>query len=205
MSWLTRLRNWHADRHLRLADVNLVVLDLELTGLDPKRDEIVSAAWVEVRRGRIVLSTARHVVNKEVRQLGQSPVIHGVDDDALAQGLSLRTLLQQLTAVLEQGVLVCHNAMLDWGFLKRAFTEHEMTVRPLRILDTMQIERNRLLRQGKTLSADCLTLSACRQRYALPPAYEHNALSDAVSTAELLLAQNSQLGGVQGALLRQLT
>nr|WP_275442836.1 3'-5' exonuclease [Pseudoalteromonas sp. OOF1S-7] len=188
-----------------MADVDLVVLDLELTGLDPKRDEIVSAAWVEIRQGRIILGTARHVVNKEVRQLGQSPVIHGVDERALALGCSLRTLLQQLAEVLEQSMLVCHNAILDWGFLKRAFVQHEIVMRPERILDTMQIERQRLLRQGQTLAADCLTLSACRQRYDLPSACEHHALSDALSTAELLLAQNSQLGGTQGALLRQLT
>ncbi|QPB84548.1 3'-5' exonuclease [Pseudoalteromonas rubra] len=205
MSWLTRLRNWHTYRHLRLEDANLIVLDLELTGLDPKRDEIVSAAWVEIRQGRITLSTARHMLNKEVRQLGQSPVIHGVDEQALAQGTSLRALLQQLAELFEQGVLVCHNAILDWGFLKRAFVSHGISVRPELILDTMQIERNRLLRQGQTLAADCLTLSACRQRYGLPSACEHHALSDALSTAELLLAQNSQFGGTHGALLRQLT
>nr|WP_290444200.1 3'-5' exonuclease [Pseudoalteromonas sp. XMcav2-N] len=190
---------------MRFTEADLVVLDLELTGLDPKRDEIVSAAWVEIRQGRVILNSARHVLNKEVHQLGQSPVIHGVDEQALQQGDTLRALLQQLGSLLEQRILVCHNALLDWGFIKRAFVHHDIETRPKLILDTMQIERDRLLRQGQTLTADCLTLSACRQRYGLPHASEHHALSDALSTAELLLAQNSQFGGAHGALVRQLT
>ncbi|MCO7188830.1 3'-5' exonuclease [Pseudoalteromonas sp. XMcav2-N-2] len=205
MNWLSRLRNWHTYRQLRFTEADLVVLDLELTGLDPKRDEIVSAAWVEIRQGRVILNSARHVLNKEVHQLGQSPVIHGVDEQALQQGDTLRALLQQLGSLLEQRILVCHNALLDWGFIKRAFVHHDIETRPKLILDTMQIERDRLLRQGQTLTADCLTLSACRQRYGLPHASEHHALSDALSTAELLLAQNSQFGGAHGALVRQLT
>jgi len=42
-----------------------------------------------------------------------------------------------------------------------------------------------------------LQLGLCRDRYGLPHSHAHNALSDAIATAELLIAQASALSGLQ--------
>ena len=181
-----------------------IVIDLELTGLDPKQHEIVSVAWVMLEQQCIKLSQAEHHINKGVKQLDQSPVYHGIARQDIAKGLSLKMILTQLSAHFEDTILVFHNSTLDWGFLKLAYAELGITVRPKLILDTLQIEKKRLHQQGHDIALDELTLSACRERYELPHYTCHHALTDAMATAELLLAQCHQISRGQALKLREL-
>ncbi|HCV01678.1 MAG TPA: 3'-5' exonuclease, partial [Pseudoalteromonas sp.] len=61
------------------------------------------------------------------------------------------------------------------------------------ILDTFVIEKKRLHQQGHEIGHDDLTLSECRKRYNLPHYSSHHALTDAMATAELFLAQCHQI------------
>ena len=59
----------------------------------------------------------------------------------------------------------------------------------LPVADTMAIEHRQLKRRDTAIRAGDLRLQACRARHNLPAYPAHNALSDALATAELLLAQ----------------
>ncbi|WP_409423809.1 exonuclease domain-containing protein [Pseudoalteromonas sp. RW-H-Ap-1] len=170
-----------------------LVIDLELTGLDAKQHEIVSVAWVLIDNQCIKNSQSQHIVNKDVKSLEQSPVFHGISTESVAQGQSLQSILISLSAHFSDCILVFHNAMLDWGFLKIALKNANITTRPKLILDTLHIEKKRLLNQSTEIKQDDLTLSACRTRYELPSYHCHHALTDAQATAELLLAQCHQI------------
>lgn len=119
-----------------------LVIDLELTGLDPKQHEIVSVAWVLIDNQCIKNSQSQHIVNKEVKSLEQSPVFHGISTDSVAQGQSLQSILMSLSAHFSDCILVFHNAMLDWGFLKLAIKNAGIIQRPKLIIDTLQIEKS---------------------------------------------------------------
>ena len=170
-----------------------LVIDLELTGLDAKQHEIVSVAWVVIDNQCIKMSESKHLVNKDVKSLEQSPVYHGINDDTLAKGQSLTSILAQLSSHFSDCILVFHNAMLDWGFLKVALKSANINIQPKLILDTLHIEKKRLLNQSTEIKQDDLTLNACRTRYELPSYHCHHALTDAQATAELLLAQCHQI------------
>ena len=170
-----------------------LVIDLELTGLDAKQHEIVSVAWVIIDNQCIKMSESQHLINKDVKSLEQSPVFHGISDDAIAKGLSLNSILTQLSSHFSDCILVFHNAMLDWGFLKIALKNANITTRPKLIIDTLHIEKKRLLHHSTEIKQDDLTLNACRARYELPSYHCHHALTDAQATAELLLAQCHQI------------
>jgi DNA polymerase-3 subunit epsilon len=182
-----------------------LVIDLELTGLDAKQHEIVSLAWVLIDNQCIKMSQSQHLVNKDVKSLEQSPVFHGISDTTLAQGQSLNSILHALSAHFSDCILVFHNAMLDWGFLKVALKAANITTRPKLILDTLQIEKKRLLQQCAEIKQDDLTLNACRARYELPRYHCHHALTDAQATAELLLAQYHQISCGKELKVRDLT
>lgn len=190
MKWLTNYYSQWQTKQLLVEQAELVVLDLELTGLDPRQHEIVSVGWLPIQAGRIAVSKAQYHINKEVTALAQSPVYHGIDADTVAQGETMATILAELHRALTGKVLVCHNLPMDWGFLKAAMRKHHVTIRPKLLVDTLALEKRRILQQGYPLAQDALTLSACRARYGLPAQRsQHNALSDALATAELLLAQ----------------
>ena len=181
-----------------------LVIDLELTGLDVNQHEIVSVAWVKIDNQCIKMSESQHLINKDVKSLEQSPVYHGIDDDTLAIGQSLTSILAQLSNHFSDRILVFHNAMLDWGFLKVALKSANISAQPMVILDTLHIEKKRLICQGAEIKQDDLTLSACRKRYELPSYHCHHALTDAQATAELLLAQCHQISRGKGLQLRSI-
>ena len=170
-----------------------LVIDLELTGLDPKQHEIVSVAWVVIDNQCIKMSESQHFINKDVKSLEQSPVFHGISNEAITNGRSLNSILKSLSAHFNDCILVFHNAALDWGFLKVALKQANITTRPKLILDTLHIEKKRLLNQSTEIKQDDLTLNACRTRYELPSYHCHHALTDAQATAELFLAQCHQI------------
>nr|WP_274602013.1 3'-5' exonuclease [Pseudoalteromonas sp. S16_S37] len=165
-----------------------MVVDIELTGLDAKQNEIVSIAWLAIETGRIDLNSAQYHIHKGVKALEQSPVYHGIDDSMLKEGESLEYLMHALSQALDKKVLVCHSA-LDWPFIKQAGAMTGISVEPLGMLDTMEIEKRRLHSCGQPIAGDSLTLASCRKRYHLPDYQTHHALTDALATAELLLAQ----------------
>ena len=181
-----------------------LVIDLELTGLDPKQHEIVSVAWVVIDNQCIKMSESQYFINKDVKSLEQSPVFHGISTDSVAQGQSLQSILMSLSAHFSDCILVFHNAMLDWGFLKLALKNAGVTQRPKLIIDTLQIEKKRLLQHTSDIKLDDLTLNECRNRYDLPSYHCHHALTDAQATAELLLAQCHQIGAGKELTLRAL-
>jgi DNA polymerase-3 subunit epsilon len=171
-----------------------LVIDLELTGLNPKEDEIVSIAWLPIKNQRIYVGQGEHFINSQVSCLKQSPIFHGINQQAVQGGQPLTKALQKLVSLLDSVVLVFHNAELDWAFLQKAFIEHGINLcaeqyKSILILDTMKIEHKRLSRLSHEISFDALNLEKCRQRYNLPDYSSHNALTDAMATAELLLAQ----------------
>ncbi|BBN82744.1 DNA polymerase III subunit epsilon [Pseudoalteromonas sp. A25] len=168
--------------------LNYLVVDIELTGLDAKQSEIVSIAWLAIEAGRIDLSSAQYHIHKDVKALEQSPVYHGIDDGMLKEGESLEYIMRALSQALYNKVLVCHSA-LDWPFLKQASVMTGIAVEPQTMVDTMEIEKKRLQSRGQPIAGDGLTLASCRKRYHLPDYQTHHALTDALATAELLLAQ----------------
>lgn len=198
-------QTWLPDSRLKCPwqDFDYLVLDLELTGLDAKQDEIVSVAWLTVSKQRIELSNAQYFLNKEVSQLNQSPVYHGIDASSLTEGDDLKSILLQLQQVVAGKVLVCHNIQLDWLFLLEACKAYEIELAPLAMVDTLQMEHKRLTATGQPIAQDMLTLAKCRERYHLPSYSNHNALSDAMATAELLLAQITAMGSGSNILLSQ--
>ena len=195
-------------RHLLMQSAlkqRYLVIDLELTGLDPKQHEIVSVAWVLIDNECIKNSQSQHLVNKEVKSLEQSPVFHGISTDSVAQGQSLQSIITSLSAHFSDCILVFHNAMLDWGFLKLALKNAGITQRPKLIIDTLQIEKKRLLKHSSDIKLDDLTLNECRKRYDLPNYHCHHALTDAQATAELLLAQCHQISAGKELKVGELT
>lgn len=190
--------------HENCFHADYLVIDLELTGLNAKKDEIVSIAWVPITEQRIQLGASVHCINNQVTNLKQSPIYHGIDQDGIADGKPLEVILRQLNTLIEDKVLVFHNAELDWSFLTIAFNKAGLLHKPAAILDSMEIEHKRLARQGQLIGHDSLTLGNCRARYNLPNYENHNALTDAMATAELFLAQINQISRGKELLIKHL-
>ncbi|MEL6178127.1 MAG: exonuclease domain-containing protein, partial [Myxococcota bacterium] len=69
-----------------LSKARLLALDLEMTGLDAKRDAIVSIGFVPVDGRTIVMSGARRFLVQVEGSVGHSATIHGIRDVDLQRG-----------------------------------------------------------------------------------------------------------------------
>lgn len=178
-----------------LSDVELLALDLETTGLDPARDAVLSVGWVPIVDDRIRLGQARQLIVRPPAgtEVGTSATFHGLTDDQVKAAPPLTEVLPEILAALRGRVLVAHHAPIEVEFLGRAVRSCLGAKLPLVSVDTLQIQRRLSGRESDDLSPGALRLDACRGQFGLPRYGAHLALTDAIGTAELLLAQAAEL------------
>lgn len=178
-------------------DAKLMAIDLEMTGLNPSKDQIISIGLVPILQGQLPLSEAKHLMIAIEGSVGQSAAMHGIVDNQLQGALSIELAMAWLLKQTQGYILVAHHAPMDLAFiehnLQKVFGQRLL----LPFIDTLGIEKMRYLRQHGQLMEGCLRLGQSRARYHLPVYPGHNALIDAIACAELLLAQVSELGGLK--------
>lgn len=187
-----------------ISDLKLLALDIEMTGLDSKKDQMVSIGVIPIINAKIQPKLAQYKLIKIQGTVGQSAVIHGVLDRHLTNALPLQEVLQWLFEQCKDKVIVAHYASLDLQFLQQSLVGAEKQSFALFAIDTLLIDKKRELRKHQSLNTSSLRLNACRERYNLPIYNAHNALTDALACAELLLAQLSKMGGLDKVTLQQL-
>lgn len=176
-------------------DQNYIVLDMETTGLDIEKDRILSVGWVSIEQGAIALNSAHHMYLKGSSVDTDAIGIHLITDtDLESKGRNPKKVIDTLQSRLRDNLLVAHHAPIEIAFLKKIWQGLDMPETPIRVIDTMVVEKVLLNRQHHGIKQNALRLAQCRARYGLPDYTAHDALTDALATAELMLAQASHLG-----------
>ncbi len=174
--------------------VSFLAIDLETTGLDPRRDAIVSLGWVPVDDGVVRLDGAAHrLVRPDGGISEDSAVIHGILDDHVKDAPPLAQVLPELLDALAGRVPIAHHAPIESGFLSAACKAAYGAPLVVPFVDTLAIERRTWNRRGLIPKQGDMRLNVCRDRYNLPRYKAHNALMDALASAELLLAQVARM------------
>ncbi len=179
-----------------------LVLDFETTGTDPLHHEILSAGYLGITDASVRLASSRH---RLVRPRGDLPartvVIHGITHDLAAEGLAAEKVIGELLEALAGRVLVGHHVATEVNFLSAACRALYGAPFVGPAIDTLALEFAALRRAGVTPQRGDLRLGGARARRGLPRYRAHNALLDALATAELFLAQASERDGSRVAAL----
>ena len=177
-----------------ISQSKLIALDLEMTGLDPNHDQILSIGLIPIENNLLLLDKAEQKLIKVDGGVGQSAAIHGILDKHLQDAIDIEEAISWFIEKTLGKVLVAHHAPLDINFLQNAMSKIIQEPVKLCAIDTLAVERRRLLRKHDVLKEGSLRLGACRTRYGLPVYAAHNALVDALACGELLLAQTAAIG-----------
>ncbi len=181
----------------KLSDIDFVALDFETTGLDSQQNSIISIGLVPFNLQRIFCRKAKSwYINPQDNLKEDSIIIHGITHSDLEDAPDLRRILERLLDELAGKVVVVHYRRIERDFFDRNLRAliNEGIVFP--VVDTMQIEADmqRTQSQGifnwlKGKRPESIRLANSRLRYNLPTYQPHDALTDAIATAELLQAQ----------------
>lgn len=183
-------------KNTALAELPLLAVDMETTGLKADRDRILSIGWVPVNGVEIDLSGAGYVVVRhEGVEVGDSATIHRLTDDEVSLGIPEKEAITIVLEALAGRVLLAHFAALENNFLDAACRRHFGGGFKAPVVDTFSIERRHMERMGTYPRGEDLRLARVRARYGLPSYGNHNALSDALACAELYLAQRAHTKG----------
>lgn len=169
------------------------VIDVETTGLDLRRDDVVSYGAVLVRDGRVIGNSSRYsLVRPECEISGPSVAVHALLDADLAAAPSMSECVDDLVELLSGRILVAHAAWIEQAFLGRA-------LRPSgRRLSGPFVDTAALARALDPASFDPdrePSLEGLSVRLGLPVHTPHHALGDALTTAQLLLVLPTLLPG----------
>ncbi len=174
-------------------------LDLETGGLDPRRDPILAVGMVPIRAGIIHLGEAYRTLVRP-RDGGvidpASVAAHQLLWGDVAAAPPLEEVLPELERRLGDGVLLVHQKGVDVAFLRREFKRSGLAWPSPRVVDTVDL----ILRVGRLGNPELandqlpLNLSRARRHHGLPEYQAHDALTDAIATAELFLKLRLALG-----------
>lgn len=178
----------------QITDLEIVALDLETTGLDPAKDQILSIGLVPLSRGSVTLGGSWHRIVQIDRAIpASSAVIHGITDDQAASGEPLETLLPQLLEILAGKAILVHYSPIERHFLDAACRKLYGSPFITQVIDTLPLARRLLRMRNHMIQPGNLRLFNLRPLFGLPQYQAHNALYDAIATAELFMAILSEL------------
>ena len=166
-----------------------VVVDVETTGLNLMTDTLISIGAVAVVNGRIALSDSFSVVlQQRETSRKENILIHGITGTAQREGAPPADALLAFLGFLDKSPLVAFHVAFDETMIKRAVREYLGIVFKRPWLDLAYV----LPALNPELARSHRALDDWSECFAIRNDDRHNALADALATAQLLLVAISQ-------------
>ncbi len=197
------LSNPFPDKKDLITNMDIVSIDFETTGLDIAKDKVISIGTVNIGHLAVNLISSSHQLIKTKKQLPESSVvIHQITDTQITDAMSIENALPILLKKLSGKVMLAHNAKIELGFINKMCQELYGSDFIIPVIDTQYLAKRSFERQNKVFKSNELRLFNLRKSYNMPAYKAHNALMDAIATAELFLAMVSKIASNKNACLR---
>lgn len=176
-------------------DARWCAIDLELTGLDPRKDAVIAIGAIPIEEGRVLLGQSVYTLARTSKRSEQAAVLmHKLRVADLVDAPLPEEAIDLLFDALAGRVPVFHTAWVERSFLGPLFAKRH--VRLPRAADTQVLGQLWLCRRG----AQALrppSLEGLSTELGLTPAPAHHALGDALTTAAAFIALAAHLDTVE--------
>ena len=154
-----------------------VCVDIETTGVNAKWDKIIEIGAVRVRDGKVA-GTFSSLISPGVLLPPYITELTGITDEMLAGRPEIDEVLPEFIAFAKEDVLMGHNIMFDYGFLKQNALNLGIEFQKSGI-DTLKIARKTLPElQSRGLEYLCTY-------FGIQEEHHHRAFNDASVTSKL--------------------
>ncbi|GGE72116.1 DNA polymerase III subunit epsilon [Streptosporangium jomthongense] len=167
-----------------LSECRLIVLDLETTGLNASKDEVIAVGAVAITGGAIDLSDQFDLILKRPElDITQTVLIHGIGPEALTRGHELEDALLFLLEWMNGDPILAYHTAFDQKFLEKTLKAELGYTRNHTWMDVAELL--------PAFFPDAQTggkgLDHWADHFGLEVSARHHAASDALATAELTL------------------
>lgn len=178
-----------------LQDTRLVVMDLETSGLDTRRDKVLSIGAVVIEQGAIDMGTQYEcTLYRENHQVTEAILIHGIPPSEIAEGMGAADALLDFMEFSGECVFLAFHAGFDLRMLRRGLREDLGQRLQHSFIDVAEM--------APMLCPDAKVgrggLDDWQSHFHLNNSQRHNAAADALATAEiaLILLSKARVQGI---------
>lgn len=171
------------DQHL--SNCRLIVLDLETTGLNAARDEVIAIGAVAISNNAIAMGDQFDLILRRPElDISETVLIHGIGPEALTRGHETEDALLHLLEWMNGDPILAYHSAFDQKFLEKAFKNTLGYTQPHTWIDVAEM-LPAFFPDAKTGGRG---LDNWADFFALEVSARHHAAADAMATAELTLA-----------------
>ena len=156
----------------------IIVLDIETTGLNSKKDKIIEIGAV-LLEDRKIINTYQTLINPEIKIKKEITELTGISNDDIKNAPKIEDEIHNFMEFIKTYPLVAHNATFDINFIEREVKIQGYTL-DNNIIDTLQLSR----RFNYSLSNHRLDTVA--NHFGIEMENYHRALDDAITTSKVL-------------------
>ena len=178
-------------------------VDLELSGLDPTEHEIISFGAIPIEHGRVQLGASVHGLVRPLRSISETSIrVHGIRAADLADAPPLDVAIDPLLAAMAGRIPIVHAAAVERAFLRPALRRQGLRLRrPM--IDTGVLGLL-WLHERDGHGPRHASLAELAVALGLPSHRPHDALGDALTTAQAFVAIATHLDARQAETVRSL-
>ncbi|MBE0514895.1 3'-5' exonuclease [Sulfurimonas sp.] len=168
-----------------------VVIDTETTGLNPKKDEILSIGAVKIKDNKILTSQTFEVFLKNSKEISSNSIkIHGIRPFDLKDAKTTKEGIVEFLNFVGSRPLVGYYLEFDVSMINKYTKEMLGITLPNRMIEVSEIYFDKtisLIPQGNIDLRFDTILKSCN----IPNMGAHNAVNDAIMTAMIYLKLTS--------------
>ncbi|HZC78975.1 MAG TPA: 3'-5' exonuclease, partial [Ktedonobacterales bacterium] len=165
-------------------DERWVVIDVESSGLNPRRDSLIAVGAVAVVAQRIALGQSYYrVLRQDTPSATENILVHRIGTAEQLGGVDPREALVGLLEFTGKAPCVAYNASFDAAMLERAACTWLGERLHLAWLDLAWLAPA----VAREAAGPRRPLEVWLEAFGIPSAVRHHALADALATAQLLL------------------
>jgi DNA polymerase-3 subunit epsilon len=184
----SRLTAWkklaQVSERIPLNEASFVIVDVETSGLDPRRDRLLAIGACELQSGRLLAGNGfERIVFQEETSEKENILIHGIAPGEQAAGIAPEQALLDFLEYAGKQVLVAYHAAFDQTVIDRATREVLGTRAPNRWLDLADLAPA-LYPEARLPHA---SLDDWLYRFDIQVRARHRAVDDVLATGELML------------------
>lgn len=174
-------------KNMPIEEVEFVIFDTETTGLDIRKDKVLSLGAVRIVNNRLNVSESMDfLIAQEGQMFGKNAEIHGILNAHAQNGLSEREALEKFVTFCKDAVLVGHHVTFDVAMLDQIAKKIVGRRLKNKTIDTLDLAK-RVNPPGAFVRPGDYSLDRLCQLYHLPTSDRHTAAGDAYITALLLM------------------